>query len=219
MLEHAGVRVCLRPTPFKHVGLFPEQASNWAWTRERAGVVEGDAPPRLLNLFGYTGVASLLASRAGFDVTHVDASKASLAWMRDNQASSGMGDARIRLLLEDALAFARRERRRGSRYRGILLDPPHYGRGPKGETWRFETGIAPLLEACAGLLDDEAFLVLSVYAMGTSPVALANLVASTLPRHPGVQVESGELVLPEEGEGARLLPCGFCVRWESGLRP
>lgn len=210
-------RFLVRPTPFKHVGLFPEQAVNWEWTRARAA----DLPDgrRLLNLFGYTGVASVLAAQAGYEVTHVDASRTSLAWLRENARESGLAEDAIRVVLDDALAFARREARRGARYEGILVDPPHYGRGPKGERWRFEQGIAPLLAACASLLAERSFLILSAYAFGTSPIALGNLVSGL----EGGRVEVGELVLPEErrseegGVEPRLLPSGFCARWTRGL--
>jgi 23S rRNA (cytosine1962-C5)-methyltransferase len=210
-----AARALVRPTPFKHVGVFPEQAANWRWVEE-LGTGGGERPPRLLNLFGYTGVASVLAARAGWDVTHVDASRASLAWAQDNARAAGLAADALRVVLDDALAFARREARRGSRYRGVLVDPPHHGRGPKGERWRLETGLAPLVEACAELLDERSFLVLSVYAVGYSPLALLNLLEACA----GGEVEAGELALPEAevaGAPARLLPCGFCARWRRGL--
>ncbi len=207
---------CLvRPTPFKHVGLFPEQAANWAWI-EAAAANLGSQRPRLLNLFGYTGVASIVALRAGFEVTHVDASRSSLSWARENLKASGLAGDSVRVLLEDALSFARRELRRGARYQGVLLDPPHHGRGPKRERWQLEEQLAPLIEACAGLLGEQSFLVLSTYAVGCSPLAFANL----LDQLPGGQVEAGELALPEAGAGnapRRQLPCGFCARFWRGF--
>ena len=206
-----GARLLLRPTPFKHVGLFPEQATNWRWMLERLAAC-GERP-RLLNLFGYTGAASVLAARAGAEVTHVDASKSVLAWVRDNAVRSGLGDRGLRVLLEDSLGFVRREVRRGTRYDGILLDPPHYGRGPKGEKWQLETGLAPLLAACGELLAERSFLCLSTYAVGYSPLSLANLLADL----PGGEVEAGELGLVESStassDAPRVLPCGFCARW------
>ena len=139
----------LRPTPFKHVGLFPEQAANWARIVELAPKLDGarDGGPSLLNLFGYTGAASVVAAQAGYQVTHVDASRAALTWTRENAVRSGLAEDAVRVIFDDALAFARRDVRRGNRYDVVLLDPPHYGRGPKGEKWQFEDGIAPLIEA------------------------------------------------------------------------
>jgi 23S rRNA (cytosine1962-C5)-methyltransferase len=206
-----GARVWIRPTPFKHVGLFPEQAPNWTWIERLRGELARERPT-LLNLFAYTGAASLLAARSGFSVTHVDASKTSLAWARENAAASSLAPSAVRFVLDDAPAFARREVRRGARYDGILLDPPHYGRGPKGEKWQFEEHVGPLLDACARLLGERAFLVLSSYASGCSPLALANLLGEL----PTGRVEAGELVLPEQA-GSRCLPCGFCARWSRGL--
>lgn len=208
-----GTAVCVvRPTPFKHVGLFPEQAANWVWLQSLFPAL-GEARPRLLNLFGYTAAASVVALQAGWEVTHVDASRTTLAWARENLEASGLAPDAMRLVLDDALAFARREARRGARYHGVLLDPPHHGRGPKGERWQFEEHLAALLEACAALLDERAFLVLSTYAIGSSPLAFANL----LEELPGGQVSAGELALPESGARARRLPCGFCARWWRGF--
>ena len=206
-----GLELSTRPQAFKHVGLFPEQAPNWSWVTERASEGTGE----LLNLFGYTGAASLFAARAGFRVTHVDASKTAVQWARDNAEANGL---EARWIVDDALAFVEREGRRGRRYRGVLLDPPHFGRGPrrsrgpKAETWRFEEDIARLLSRIADVLDPAGFLVLSTYAIGTSPLSLVNLVGEL----PDGHLEAGELVLPEEAHEntpRRLLPAGFCARW------
>lgn len=219
-LAFDGARFLVRPTPFKHVGVFPEQAPNWRWMQ--ACLAAAGGPTRVLNLFGYTGVASLLARQAGAEVTHVDASRTSLAWARENAARSGLesgkadsggGEGALRWVLDDALAFVRREVRRGARYTGILLDPPHYGRGPKGEKWQLESGLAPLLEACGALLAERSFLVLSSYAIGSTALTFANLLGEL----EGGRVEAGELALPEEGPGGRRLPCGFTARWVRGL--
>jgi len=209
-LDFEGACFRIRPTPFKHVGLFPEQAVNWSWMKARLACVEEQA--RVLNLFGYTGAASVLAAQWGAEVTHVDAAKNVLAWTQENARLSGLGERALRLVLEDGLAFARREARRGARYHGILLDPPHYGRGPKGEKWQFETGLAPLFEACRKLLAERSFLILSSYAIGYSALAFENLLGEL----EGGETEAGELVLPEE-ESGRLLPCGFAARWQRGL--
>ncbi len=209
-----GARIHIRPTPFKHVGLFPEQSANWKWVSQRLRDQESSSSPRktVLNLFGYTGVASILAAQAGADVTHVDASKTSITWANENAQLSGLGDRAIRWICDDAAAFAAREVRRGRRYTGILLDPPHYGRGPKGEKWQFEQHIAPLLDSCRQLLDPDqpSWLILSTYAIGYSPIAFENM----LREFGDGSVETGELVLPEEGgQSGRLLPCGFCARY------
>jgi len=210
-VEHHGARFTIRPTAFKHVGLFPEQAANWQWI-ETVRRALGTGEPRLLNLFGYTGVASVLAAKAGWKVTHVDASKQSLAWMRENLVASNLGERAVRVMLEDALAFAQREVRRGKTYEAILLDPPHFGRGPKGETWRLEEGLAPLIEAAGALLAERGALVLSTYAVGYSPLAFANMLGEL----GDGELAVGELALPEEGSD-RLLPAGFCARWWRGL--
>ncbi len=209
-----GVRCVIEPTPFKHVGIFPEQAANWDLIERAARCLPGEKP-RLLNLFGYTGTASIVAARAGFAVTHVDASKTSLAWLGENVKASGLPADVVRIVLEDALSFARREVRRQVRYNGILLDPPHYGRGPKGEVWQFEEHLAPLLEACKALLDDSGFLVLSSYAIGFSPLAFSNLLAE----FDGGRVVADELALLEARDTGpeRYLPAGFCARFVRGL--
>jgi 23S rRNA (cytosine1962-C5)-methyltransferase len=201
----------IQPTPFKHVGLFPEQATNWTLVSSLARSF-GVERPRLLNLFAYTGAASVLAAQAGYEVTHVDASKASIAWAKRNVALSDLPGDALRILLDDGLAFARREVRRGARYHVVLLDPPSFGRGPKGEKWEFEEGIAPLVEAVKRIVAEQALVVLSTYAIGCSPLTFENLLAELGEGAIG----SGELALPEEG-GARLLPCGFCARWSRGI--
>jgi 23S rRNA (cytosine1962-C5)-methyltransferase len=209
-------RLWIRPTPFKHVGLFPEQASTW----ELLEKVRPSLPerPQLLNLFAYTGASSLVATSLGFAVTHVDASRAALDWARQNAELSSAPPAAIRWVLDDARAFARREAKRGTQYAGILLDPPHYGRGPKGEKWQLEEHLADLLGVCRRLLSPAAFLVLSTYAVGYSPITLANLLNDLGEG----RVEAGELTLPEESlpdEGSRMLPCGQCARWYRGAIP
>ena len=206
-LEHQGARLVVRPTPFKHIGLFPEQAGNWAWTASRLAALPPRAP--VLNLFAYTGAATVMATLAGGFVTHVDASRPALRWARENAARSGLPGDAVRWIEDDAVTFVRRERRRGKRYRGILLDPPPYGRGPEQQTWLFEERIAALLEDCGALLEDgPAFLVLSCYAVGTSPLAFHNLLAQL---GPGT-IEAGELAIPQ-ADGSRMLPAGLCGRW------
>jgi 23S rRNA (cytosine1962-C5)-methyltransferase len=211
-LAHRGARLIVRPTPFKHIGLFPEQSSNWAWTAERLAELKvggADERPPLLNLFAYTGAATVLATLAGGFVTHVDASRPAMRWARENAERSGLPGDAVRWIEDDAVAFVARERRRGRRYRGILLDPPPYGRGPDGEKWQFEDQIAALLDDCRELLaEGPAFLVLSCYAVGTSPLAFQNLLGDL-----GLgRVDAGELAIPQ-ADGARSLPAGLCGRW------
>jgi 23S rRNA (cytosine1962-C5)-methyltransferase len=201
----------IRPTPFKHVGLFPEQAINWDWVATARTGFES-ARPRLLNLFGYTGAASVLAAQAGYEVTHVDASKSSLSWTRENAESSGLAADALRIVLDDALVFVRREVRRQARYDVVLMDPPHYGRGPKGEKWQFEDDISALVESVRELVLERSLVVLSSYAIGISPLALENLLGELGPG----ELEAGELALLET-DGARALPAGFCARWSRGL--
>jgi 23S rRNA (cytosine1962-C5)-methyltransferase len=202
----------LRPTSFKHVGIFPEQSTNWHLAA-RAVRGFGAETPRLLNLFGYTGAASVLAVQNGYEVTHVDASKTSIAWARENLAASGLSDGAMRVIVDDALAFTRREARRDAKYHAVLLDPPHYGRGPKGEKWQFEDSIAALVDAVREILDDRALVILSSYAIGCSPLTLQNLLAEL----GAGELESGELTLPERSARGRLLPAGFCARWSRGV--
>jgi len=213
-----GAKLLVRPTPFKHVGLFPEQASNWSFTA-RALAALGSAPlavaagerPRVLNLFAYTGAATVFAARAGAFVTHVDSSRPALRWAKENATLSGLPGDAVRWIEDDALAFLRREQRRGRSYHGVLLDPPPYGRGPNGEKWVFEEQIVELVAALAPLLDARAaFVVLSCYAVGTSPLAFANLLGEL---GPGT-VEAGELALAESAATPRLLPAGLCARWQ-----
>lgn len=218
-----GTTLLIRPTPFKHVGLFPEQSANWAFLEgvrhELSAHVPGSSP-RLLNLFGYTGAASVLAAARGWDVTHVDASKTSVTWAVDNAQASGLGRDAMRVVVEDAMRFARRELRRGSRYHAVLLDPPHYGRGPKGEVWRLEEHLAEMVELSLALAEERACVVLSTYAVGYSPLAYRRMFEGAA-AGTGGRTEVGELALreasrPGEDGAERLLPAGYCARWARG---
>lgn len=196
----------------KQVGVFPEQAPHWEWIRSQP--VAAGARPRLLNLFGYTGAASLVAAQAGWSVTHVDASKPAVAWGRRNQELSGLAEAPIRWILEDAPTFVQREGKRGNTYDAILLDPPAFGRGPNGELWKIERDLAPLLRACRPLLAPEArFILLTVYTIDASSVLCGNLLAETT-RGLGGRVDIGELALRHEGD-ERLLPLSLWGRWRA----
>ncbi|QSB43602.1 class I SAM-dependent methyltransferase [Tsuneonella flava] len=205
------VRFTASCTPFRHLGFFPDMAPVWSWMRDQ---LAGRDDAQTLNLFGYTGVGSLALSAHG-PVAHVDASKKSVAQARDNAALAGMADRPIRWLVDDAAKFAAREVRRERRYDGIILDPPKFGRGPNGETWRIEEGLGPLVTDCRRLLDgDSRFLFLTVYAVRMSSLALGGLLAETFAGMPGT-IEHGDLSVREEGEGGRLLPTAIFARWSN----
>ena len=211
-LAAGGARFLLKLSDTsKHLGLFPEQSPHWRAIR-RAG--RGGGEKRLLNLFGYTGAASLVAARAGWKVTHVDASKPATAWARENQRRSGMEEAPIRWIVEDAAKYVRREIRRGSRYEAVLLDPPAFGRGPTGQVWKVEWHLAELLELVAQVLSDEARLVvLTTYNIEASSLMLGNLLEEAMAGRGG-RVETGELMLEERGARGRALPLSIFARWE-----
>ena len=210
-LRVLDVTVLGRLSPFRHMGLFPEQLPHWRWMVGRIGEVRGEIP-RVLNLFAYTGAASLIAAKAGAEVTHVDASKRAIAWAKQNQSVSKLGEAPIRWILDDARKFAAREVRRGRTYHVILVDPPKFGRGPDGEVWDVFLHLAPLLRDCALLLAaGPAALVLTTYAIRASALATDGLVRECLAARPGV-TESGELAVVEESAG-RLLPTSNYSRW------
>ncbi|BBC72276.1 SAM-dependent methyltransferase [Altererythrobacter sp. B11] len=207
------VRFTAQCTPFRHLGFFPDMAPVWDWMRGRLAP-EGAAERGTLNLFGYTGVGTLALSDCG-PVTHVDASKKSVAQARENAALSGMEDRPVRWLVDDAAKFTAREVRRGNHYDGIILDPPKFGRGPKNETWRLEEGLPGLIADCRQLLDERSrFLFLTVYAVRMSSLALAGLLAEHFAGLPGT-IEHGDLAVREEGEGGRLLPTAIFARWRA----
>jgi 23S rRNA (cytosine1962-C5)-methyltransferase len=198
-----------RFTSFRHLAFFPEQAANWAWLRERAAARPG---LRVLNLFGYTGVASLVCAAAGATVTHVDASKRSVGWARENAELSGLADRPVRWLCEDARRYVQRELRRGAQYDAIILDPPKYGRGPGGEVWRLFEDLPQLMRLCAQLLSDKAsFLLVNAYAARISGIALAHLLQERMTGRGG-RIDWGELALQEE-DGGRDIGLSFFARW------
>ncbi|MBD5471579.1 MAG: SAM-dependent methyltransferase [Lachnospiraceae bacterium] len=203
----------LKPFSFKHTGLFPEQAVNWDWFREI--IQKSGRPVKVLNLFAYTGGATLAAAKAGAAVTHVDASKGMVTWAKENAASSGLADAPIRYLVDDCVKFVEREIRRGNTYDGIIMDPPSYGRGPKGEIWKIEDSIYPFIELASQLLSKEPlFFLINSYTTGLQPAVLSYLLNSVItPKHGG-QVCSSEIGLPVRESGL-ILPCGASGRWVS----
>jgi 23S rRNA (cytosine1962-C5)-methyltransferase len=199
-----------RFTAFRHLAFFPEQAANWAWLDQR--IRGAGRPLKILNLFGYTGVASLVCAAAGAQVTHVDASKKAIGWARENAELSALADRPIRWICEDARRYVQREVRRGSRYDGIILDPPKYGRGPTGEVWRLFENLPELVGLCADLLaPDASFLLLNAYAERISGLSLSGLMAGVLPGRGGT-IDWGELALIEEA-GDRGVGLSFFARW------
>ena len=216
--QYDDIGFWVSPTPFRHFGFFPEQASHWRWCagliRKRLAV-KSAKPPKLLNLFAYSGIASLHAARAGGHVTHVDASKKAIAAAFANRDKAGMADAPIRFLVDDAAGFVGREIRRGNRYDGIILDPPKYGRGSGGEVWKLEDDLAGLMANLSGLLSDAPlFIVLTSYALRASFLSLHHLLSGCVDKRGlGGEVTSGELALAEGRENGRAVPQAIFARW------
>ncbi len=202
----------LKPFSFKHTGLFPEQAANWDWFSEK--IRTAGRKVKVLNLFAYTGGATLAAAAAGASVTHVDASKGMVTWAKENAKASGLEEAPIRWLVDDCQKFVEREIRRGNHYDAIIMDPPSYGRGPKGEIWKIEDAIHPLVKLCVKLLStDPLFFLINSYTTGLQPAVLAYLLGTELRDFYG-SVDAKEVGLPVKESGL-VLPCGASGRWES----
>ncbi|MGN0383338.1 MAG: class I SAM-dependent methyltransferase [Eubacterium sp.] len=202
----------LKPFSFKHTGLFPEQAVNWNWTASK--IKNAGRPVKILNLFAYTGGATLSAAKAGAAVTHVDASKGMVSWAKENAVSSGLQDAPIRWLVDDCVKFVEREIRRGNKYDGIIMDPPSYGRGPKGEIWKIEDSIHPFIKLCTQILSDEPiFFLVNSYTTGLAPAVLTYMLDTELTSRFGGSATSDEIGLPVSSNGL-VLPCGASGRWE-----
>ncbi len=207
----------LKPFSFKHTGLFPEQAVNWEWFSSILSKTgkQTDRPLKVLNLFAYTGGATLAAAAAGANVTHVDASKGMVSWARENAVSSGLKDAPIRWLVDDCVKFVERELRRGSRYDGIIMDPPSYGRGPKGEVWKIEDHVWPLIRLASDLLSRDAlFFLINSYTTGLQPAVLSYMLNAAVAKSRGGHVEAEEIGLPVT-ESRLILPCGASGRWQA----
>lgn len=234
-MQWRALKFFVEPTPFRHVGVFPEQASQWEWIDATIRRTQGKKRPvKVLNLFGYTGIASLVAAavptlesgQAGAEVTHVDASKKMIAWARENQKLSKLEDKPIRWIVDDALTFVKREARRGAQYDGFIIDPPKFGRGPKGEIWKIYEDIPRLLDECQKLFSDTLlFLNLTCYAIRITPRGLRYALEERLSGRGGT-IEQGELTLKEHlqaptvpsgqaGGLGRLLPQAVCARWSS----
>lgn len=206
----------LKPFSFKHTGLFPEQATNWDWFSgliAEAVKKEPGRQPKVLNLFAYTGGATLAAAAAGAAVTHVDASKGMVTWAKENAISSGLGEAPIRWLVDDCVKFVEREIRRGNKYDGIIMDPPSYGRGPKGEIWKIEESIWPFIELTVQLLSKDAlFFLINSYTTGLQPAVLSYMINTAVTKQFGGAVDAEEIGLPVK-ESRLVLPCGASGRW------
>lgn len=204
----------IQPTNFKHTGLFPEQAVNWDFMIQK--IQNASRPIRVLNLFAYTGGATMACAYGGAEeVVHVDASKGMVNWAKENMELSHLTNKKIRFIVDDVLKFVEREKRRGRTYHGIVMDPPSYGRGPNGEVWKIEEQIVHLIEACMEILDDEPlFFLINSYTTGFSSVVLENIMKRTiLTRYPHGKLECGEIGLPQQGNDL-CLPCGIYGRWE-----
>ena len=210
-IHYRNLTFQLKPFSFKHTGLFPEQAANWDWFSEL--IKKAGRPVKVLNLFAYTGGATIAAAAAGASVTHVDASKGMVTWAKENAASSGLADAPIRWIVDDCVKFVEREIRRGNHYDAIIMDPPSYGRGPKGEIWKIEESIHPLVKLCAQLLVEKPlFFLINSYTTGLQPAVLSYLIGTELKRFPG-KVIADEIGLPVSSNGLTL-PCGASGRFE-----
>jgi 23S rRNA (cytosine1962-C5)-methyltransferase len=210
VFEWEGLRFFVRPTGFKHTGIFPEQSQNWRFIMDRLGDREG---MRMLNLFAYTGGASLAAAAAGAEVTHVDAAKSIVEWAKENAALSGLSDKPIRYIVDDCMKFVRRERRRERKYDAIVMDPPSYGRGAGGKTWKLEDDMYGLIAEAAALLSDApAFFIVNSYTTGLSHVVAANMLELLLKSRRGGRVSAGVTGIAQEN-ACVVLPCGNTARW------
>ena len=211
-IHYKELKFHLQPFSFKHTGLFPEQAVNWDWFSEK--IRKAGRPVKVLNLFAYTGGATLAAAAAGASVTHVDASKGMVNWAKENAQLSGLREKPIRWLVDDCVKFVEREIRRGNHYDGIIMDPPSYGRGPKGEIWKIEEKIYPFIELCTKILsDDPLFFLVNSYTTGLQPAVLTYMLETQVAAKFGGKVVSDEIGLPVSSNGL-VLPCGASGRWE-----
>lgn len=213
VVHYGPLSFYVRPTGFKHTGLFPEQAVNWNWLM--AKIKASATPVKVLNLFAYTGGATVAAAYAGAEVCHVDAAKSMVGWAKENLALSGLSDHPVRFITDDVIKFVQREQRRGRSYEGIIMDPPSFGRGPGGEIWKLETELFGLVEACAQILAEKPlFFLINSYTTGLAPTVLQNILALTVAKKFGGRLASGEVGLPVNHSGI-VLPCGACGRWEA----
>lgn len=210
-INYKSLTFQLKPFAFKHTGLFPEQAVNWDWFSKK--IIDSKRPLKVLNLFAYTGGATLATATAGAHVTHIDASKGMVNWAKENAKSSGLSDAPVRWIVDDCVKFVEREIRRGNKYDGIIMDPPSYGRGPKGEVWKIENSIHNLIKLCSNLLSDDAvFFLLNSYTTGLAPSLLTYMISTEIVSKLGGHVESEEIGVPVTLNNL-ILSCGVSGRW------
>ncbi|WP_268623365.1 class I SAM-dependent methyltransferase [Paenibacillus alvei] len=212
-IEYKHLKFYIKPTNFKHTGLFPEQAVNWDWMMNK--IKSANRPIKVLNLFAYTGGATVACASAGAEVCHVDAAKGMVQWAKENAALSGLDSHPIRFITDDVFKFVQREQRRGNKYDAIIMDPPSYGRGPGGETWKLEQSLYPFLEFCTTIMSDNPlFLQINSYTTGISPTVLSNMLSMTMKKRYGGKLSSGEIGIPITKSGM-VLPCGILGRWEA----
>lgn len=210
-ISYKNLKFNVKPTGFKHTGLFPEQAVNWDFIID--AIKSRKQKMSVLNLFAYTGGATVAAASAGADVVHVDAAKGMVNWAKDNAASSGLSDSYIRYIVDDCIKFVEREARRGHKYDGIIMDPPSYGRGPKGEIWKFEDELYGLVTKCRAILSDKPlFFIINSYTTGVSHTVVANVMDLTIGKKFFGKIQSDEIGLPIKSSGL-FLPCGATTRW------
>ncbi|EPY12341.1 class I SAM-dependent methyltransferase [Paenibacillus alvei] len=212
-IEYKHLKFYIKPTNFKHTGLFPEQAVNWDWMMNK--IKSANRPIKVLNLFAYTGGATVACASAGAEVCHVDAAKGMVQWAKENAALSGLESHPIRFITDDVFKFVQREQRRGNKYDAIIMDPPSYGRGPGGETWKLEQSLYPFLEFCTTIMSDNPLLLqINSYTTGISPTVLSNMLSMTMKKRYGGKLSSGEIGIPITKSGM-VLPCGILGRWEA----
>jgi len=210
-ISYGGCTFSIRPTSFKHIGIFPEQVSNWKWMEKL--IINEKQKPKILNLFAYTGGATMACAKAGAEVCHVDGSKSAVEWARDNAKLSGLEEFPIRWIIDDVSSFLKREIKRGRKYDAIIMDPPSFGHGPKDELWKIEEDFLGLMKLCKNVLSpNPLFFLINGYTAGYSPITYENNLKDMVKTHKG-KIESGELVIEEKSSG-KLLPCGIFARWE-----
>jgi len=211
-VNYGKLKFYIEPTGFKHTGLFPEQAVNWKWMMDK--IEKANRPIKVLNLFAYTGGASVACAAAGAEVCHVDAAKGMVNWAKDNLALSGLKDKPVRFIIDDVMKFVQREQRRGKTYDAIIMDPPSYGRGPNGEIWKIEESLFGFIEECVKLMSDKPlFFLINSYTTGFSPTVLANILRVTMGEKYKGEFSCGEVGIPVKNSGL-VLPCGIYGRWE-----